>query len=157
MHVQADLLARMFWRFRRQNPTFRKKFRAPLRDLHVPDSGEADDDQSGGGGHDQGPGLLPRCRNQQPNVKFSSGLSQAVFNEKNDFKSYNRTNCSDIKFITEDTKVKHSDITTIYIDKTERYLQKLWKWQARRLGLTDLVVQLKVEGSASTFKREYLD
>ncbi len=76
MHVQVDILARMFRRFRRQNPTFRKKFRAPLRDLHVPDSGKADDDQSGGGGHDQGPGLLPRCRNQRPNVKFSSGLSQ---------------------------------------------------------------------------------
>ena len=76
MHVQADILARMFRRFRRQNPTFRKKFRTPLRDLHVPDSGEADDDQSGGGGHDQGQGLLPCRRNQQPNVKFSSGLSQ---------------------------------------------------------------------------------
>ncbi len=45
-----------------------------------------------------------------------------------------------IKFITEVTKVKHTNVTTIYNDNLNRKdLQKLYKYQAGRLGCRDLI------------------
>jgi hypothetical protein len=44
-------------------------------------------------------------------------------------------------FITEDTEVKHANITTIYrVNKNRKYLQKLLKRQAESLGFSDQVV-----------------
>ncbi len=45
------------------------------------------------------------------------------------------------KFITEDTKVKHTNNTTTYKDNLNgKYTQKLLKCQAEWLGCRDLVV-----------------
>jgi len=59
------------------------------------------------------------------------------------------------KFITEDTLQTLQILTERY--KTEKYLQKLLKCRAKRFGCRYLAVKLKVVGSASAFKREYLD
>ncbi len=60
--------------------------------------------------------------------------------------------------MTKDTKVKHTNSSTILNDSQNgKYLQKLLKCRSGRLWYRDLAAKLKVWGSANTFKREYIN
>ncbi len=53
----------------------------------------------------------------------------------------NRTSFENIKFVTQDIKVKHTNITTIYKDSWNgNYIQKQLKHQAGRLGCKEQMV-----------------
>jgi ribosomal protein S18 len=65
---------------------------------------------------------------------------------------YNKTSCLEtIKFITEDLKVKPTNITTIYNDNQNKVYTKVIKMSSLKAWAHRLSGLIKMEGSASTF------